>query len=248
MEPIVGYSRAVRIGNHVWVCRARPLPARTARAGDAYIRRLILSNICSALERLARASRTRMYVVNIARDWEGVGRAHGEVRDIRPRPRWSSEQCRSEMSSDRGRRRDHVGAVITTSASDQPVVSKCIARTTAWSAQLVGGSIPSSSRNSRTPFNARGDSPPACRPADPTGAGWRFTSRAQFLDVVVAQIVTDVVTRNRERKANTCRDPPAQRHVQARVGRNRWRRSAVIVAEQVRCGPRLADRCTRCPR
>ena len=90
-EPIVGYSRAVRVGNHVAVSGSAAIgkDGELVGAGDAYEQarqciRVIEDSLARAGASLRDVIRTRIFVTDIDL-WEPIGRAHGEAfRDVMP--------------------------------------------------------------------------------------------------------------------------------------------------------------------
>jgi enamine deaminase RidA (YjgF/YER057c/UK114 family) len=79
-EPIIGFSRAVRLGNHVYVSGTGPVGAEDASPAEQT--RVALNIIKAALEKAGagfeHVYRTRMFLARVE-DWEEIGRAHGEV-------------------------------------------------------------------------------------------------------------------------------------------------------------------------
>jgi enamine deaminase RidA (YjgF/YER057c/UK114 family) len=79
-ESVIGFSRAVRVGNHVYVSGTGPVGAEDASPADQT--RTVLNLIKIALDQAGASFehvyRTRMFLAH-AEDWEEVGRAHGEI-------------------------------------------------------------------------------------------------------------------------------------------------------------------------
>lgn len=90
-EELVGYSRAVRVGEHVYVAGSTAIgdDGQVVGRGDAYAQTIqTLTTIEAALTRAGASRtdvvRTRMFVTDISQ-WQAIGRAHGEFfRDVRP--------------------------------------------------------------------------------------------------------------------------------------------------------------------
>lgn len=79
-EPVIGFSRAVRVGNAVHVSGTGPVGADEADAATQtrHVLELIRASLEKAGARMEDVVRTRMYLTHVE-DWEAVGRAHGEV-------------------------------------------------------------------------------------------------------------------------------------------------------------------------
>ena len=85
-EPVIGFSRAVRIGNVVHVSGTGPVGAEDLSAADQTrtVLKLIETALTQAGATFEHVVRTRMFIAHVE-DWEEIGRAHGEVfSTIRP--------------------------------------------------------------------------------------------------------------------------------------------------------------------
>ncbi len=99
-EPIIGFSRAVRVGKHIFVSGTAPIDAdgKTTGIGDPYLQtkrclEIIEQALRKAKAQLGNVVRTRTYLVNI-KDWEKVAKAHGEIfGTIRPASTFIQVSC-----------------------------------------------------------------------------------------------------------------------------------------------------------
>ena len=90
-ESIVGYSRAVRIGNHIWIAgttatgeNGKVMGKGDVAAQTRYVLKKIEAALVQAGATLGDVVRTRMFILDIAQ-WEAIGRVHGEIFSaIRP--------------------------------------------------------------------------------------------------------------------------------------------------------------------
>jgi len=108
-EPVVGFSRAVRVGDRVLVSGTAPIWPDGSCDPDPQVQaarclEIVLAALAEAGAGPGDVVRTRMYLVDPA-DWEAVGRAHGAVFDEVPRPRpwWWRRACSTPAGGSRSR-------------------------------------------------------------------------------------------------------------------------------------------------